>query len=364
MNTKISGNAPILLSAVVALALSGCAEKRSCRVDTAVSKAPIVAKAPVADSKDSQIAALKAAIAEAKNKTVVKEVQEKSSLYPPNAQAGKCYARVLTPAKFETTTKKVLAREESERLQVIPAKYQWVKKKVLIKEASERIVAVPATYKTIREKVLVSEASEKLVTIPAKYKTIREKILVSAAHTAWRKGRGPIEKLDNSTCEILCLVNVPAVYKTLTRRVLIEPATTKSLPIPAKYKVVTRKVIDQPASTKVVEVPAKYKVVKVKELVEPASVRRTTVPEEYRTIKEQVKVSDAILRWQEIACKSAHTRINIKSVQHALKDAGFNPGPIDGIMGWRTKSALQKFQKSNQLSTGALTQETLAALGL
>ena len=48
----------------------------------------------------------------------------------------------------------------------------------------------------------------------------------------------------------------------------------------------------------------------------------------------------------------------------ALKSAGFNPGPIDGIMGWRTKSALHKYQKSNDLSSGALTKETLGALGL
>ncbi len=364
MNMNLKSNAPILLSATVALALSGCAEKQSCMpAPKVVSHVTKEAPAKV-DTKDSQIAALRAAIAEAKNKTVVKEVREQSSLYPPNAEAGKCYARVLTPAKFELKTEKVLASEASERLQVIPAKYTWATKKVLVKEASERIVAVPATYKTIVEKIMVSPASEKLVSVPATYDTVTEKVLVSEAQTVWKKGRGPIEKLDNATCEILCLVKIPAVYKTITKRVLKAPATTKSIPVPAVFKKVTKKVLDQPATTKVVTIPAKYKIVKVRELVEPASVKRTTIPEQYRTVQKKVQISDASLKWQPVLCKSSATKVNIKSVQESLKASGFNPGPIDGIMGWRTKAALNKFQKSNGLSTGALTQETLSALGL
>ncbi len=362
---KISGNAPILLSAAVALALSGCAEKRSCVTTPVV--APEVKVAPVsatAVDKDKQISALRAAIAEAKNRTVVKEVATEGSLYPPNAEAGKCYARVLTPARYEMQTEKVLSSDATEHLQVIPAKYTWTKKKVLIKEASERIVVVPATYTTITEKVIIAEPTERIVSTAPVYKTVSEKILVSAAHTVWKKGRGPIEKLDDATCEILCLVNKPAVYKTVTRRIVQAPASTKSIPVPAVFKTVTRRVIDSPATTKVVEVPAVYKTVKVKELVEPASVKRTSIPEQYRTVQKKVKISDSELKWQAIACKSAITRVNIKGVQRALKNAGFNPGPIDGIMGWRTKSALHKFQKSQGISTGALTQETLANLGL
>ncbi len=363
MKMNSSHSAPIILSAAVALALSGCAEKRSC-----ATTAPAVVKpakvVSVSDEKDKQIAALKAAIAQAKNRTVVKEVAGESSMYPPNAEPGKCYARVLIPAKYEVQTQKILAKEVSERLQVIPAKYKWTTKKVLVKEASERIVAVPATYKTVTEKVLISPETEKLVSVPATYETTTEKILVKAAHTTWKQGRGPIEKLDNATCEIMCLVHVPAVYKTITKRVLKTPATTRSVPVPARYKTVTKRVLDRPATTKTVEIPAQYRTIKVKELVEPAVVKRVSIPEEYRSVTKKIKVSDAVLKWQPVLCKSSTTRTNIRSVQSALKDAGFNPGPIDGIMGWRTKSALHKYQKANGLSSGALTQETLRALGL
>ena len=34
---------------------------------------------------------------------------------------------------------------------------------------------------------------------------------------------------------------------------------------------------------------------------------------------------------------------HVREVQQALVDAGYDPGPIDGIMGPRTKSALRKY---------------------
>lgn len=54
---------------------------------------------------------------------------------------------------------------------------------------------------------------------------------------------------------------------------------------------------------------------------------------------------------------------DIKGVQGALKKAGFNPGPIDGIPGSKTLAAIKAFQKTNKLAdTGELNQETLNLL--
>lgn len=364
MTIESKKSLPIILSAAVAISISGCAEKRSCKAAT---PAPAVAK--VKDDKDKQIEALQVAIAEARakeGKVITKEVMVPgaSSLYPPNAKPGECYARVLIPEQYEMQTEKVLASEAAEKLSVTPAKYQMVQKKILVKEASEKIVPVPATYKTVTEKVLVKEASEQIVTIPAVYETVTEKVLVKEAHTAWKNGRGPIEKLDGRTGEILCLVNIPAEYRTVTKKVLKTPATTKTVPVPPVYKTVTRTVVDQPASTKVVPIPAVYKTVEVRELVEPATVQKTAVPETYQTITKRIKTSDAVLEWKPILCKTNMTELNITGVQRALKKAGFNPGPIDGIMGWRTRAALERYQKANNLATGALTKETLNSLNI
>ena len=358
----------LLLSAAVAVALSGCAEKRSCETAAVPVKKPVC---ETKDIRDLKIHQLQVAIAEARanqGKTIVKEVtvpETTGSLFPPNAKPGECYARVLVPEKYQLQKEKVLVKEAGEKLVVVPAKYRWVEKKILVKEPSEKIITVPATYKTVTEKVLVSEPGEKVVTVPPVYKTVTEKILVRPAHTEWRRGRGPIEKLDGKTGEILCLVKVPPVYKTITKKVLVTPAQTKTIPVPARYKTITKRVVATPAHTKTVQIPAVYKTVKVKELVEPATVKRVPIPPVYKTVTKKVKVADSVIKWVPVVCKTDMNGSLITSVQRALKEKGFNPGPIDGIMGPRTRAALRRFQKANNLASGGvLTKETLRALGL
>jgi peptidoglycan hydrolase-like protein with peptidoglycan-binding domain len=54
---------------------------------------------------------------------------------------------------------------------------------------------------------------------------------------------------------------------------------------------------------------------------------------------------------------------NVREVQEQLKSAGFDPGPVDGVMGPQTQKALRDFQKSKGLkSTGRLDEETRTAL--
>ncbi len=61
------------------------------------------------------------------------------------------------------------------------------------------------------------------------------------------------------------------------------------------------------------------------------------------------------------AMSSSH----IIKVQEALKDKGDNPGPADGIMGKKTRSALKSFQKANGLkATGTLDDQTAEKLGV
>ncbi len=54
----------------------------------------------------------------------------------------------------------------------------------------------------------------------------------------------------------------------------------------------------------------------------------------------------------------------MRKVQQALIDAGFNPGPADGVSGAKTRIAIESFQKQNNLPTGKLTKKTLRVLGV
>ncbi len=55
----------------------------------------------------------------------------------------------------------------------------------------------------------------------------------------------------------------------------------------------------------------------------------------------------------------------VREVQAALKDRGYDPGQVDGIMGPLTRDALRKFQEANGLAVdGQLSDETLDKLGV
>jgi hypothetical protein len=60
---------------------------------------------------------------------------------------------------------------------------------------------------------------------------------------------------------------------------------------------------------------------------------------------------------------TAHGDWRVAQVQELIEDAGFNPGPIDGILGPRTRRALRRYQASQGLpETGAVDEATRQAL--
>ncbi len=286
------------------------------------------------------------------------------SLFPPNAEPGKCYAKVMVPAKFKTVTEEVVKREAAEKIKIIPAEWEWVEEKVVVKEEEEKLEIIPATYKTVEEKVEIEPASVKLEAVDPVYDTVEEKIIAKPARTVWKKGNGLLDKVNGIAGEIMCLVNEPATYKTLEKQVLKTPATVKKIEVPAKFKIIKKTVVDKPAEVKKIVVPAEYETIKVKKLVTPAREERVTIPEERQTITKLVKESDERMSWQPVLCQTNMTQDVIEKIQMALLDKGFDPGPVDGSIGGATLKALDKFQTKNNLARGGLTYETLKALNI
>ncbi len=55
----------------------------------------------------------------------------------------------------------------------------------------------------------------------------------------------------------------------------------------------------------------------------------------------------------------------VKSVQRALNQCGYNCGTADGVYGTKTKKAIKRFQRANNLTVdGVIGKKTLKALGL
>ncbi len=297
-----------------------------------------------------------------------------NELFPPNALPGHCYARILTPAVYKTSDETVLAKEASERVEIMPAEYETVTERVLIKEASTRLEVIPARYETVEERILVQPESTRIEQVPATYRNESEQLLVTPARTEWKRGpaasfTGNGSVLDSRTTdtgEIMCLVEVPAVYKTVTRRVVDTPATTREVIIPAVYKTVTKDVLAQPASTREVVIPAEYGSIETTKVVRPASERRIEIPAEYTTVTKREKISEEVLDWREVVCDVNLNRNNVTDLQAALRDAGYYKGPVDGIIGPMTLTAANSYAKANNLPTGSnyIAINTTKALGL
>lgn len=286
---------------------------------------------------------------------------------PPDAQPGRCYTRCFVPDKYETTTEDVEVRPPSTRIETVPAVYEWVEEKVLEREASKRIEVVPATYKKVSEQVVLREASTKLVPVPAVYGKETEQVEISPASTRWvtKKGGLACRSKDPRDCETRCLEEVPARYRTVTKTVVKSPATTKEIEIPAVYGTATRTVVDAPATTREIEIPAVYRTQRKQVLKAAASSNEVTIPGERQTVtRKKLVQKGGFSQWEEAPCEDRMTTAKIRRIQEALKDKGYDPGPIDDVLGAQTKEALKKFQQAEGLPIGGLNLKTLAALGV
>jgi len=59
------------------------------------------------------------------------------------------------------------------------------------------------------------------------------------------------------------------------------------------------------------------------------------------------------------AVPEVKSRPSVKHIQIALKNAGYNPGPVDGRPGRQTKDAIRAFQKANNLTAdGKIGKQT------
>lgn len=306
--------------------------------------------------------------------------------------------------------------------------YQMEELNILTKEGSQRIEITAAVYKNVQERVVVKEASTQVVDVPAVYRTETESVLVEPARSVWKVGRGPVERIDNTTGEIMCLIEVPARYETITKTVLDKPATTKTISIPAEYKTVAVQKLVKPASerrsdiepeyTKVkkrvkvadagffwlskgedadadarfsgqevcltgrqaetttikkqivkvaadmstTEVPAEYETIEVQRLKSAATERRIPIPARTRTVTSQIQIAPSKLEWRPVLCETNMTTEIITSLQKALAREGFDPGPIDGVVGQGTMIAIEKFQNERDLDRGGITYQSLKAL--
>ncbi|MEL7232485.1 MAG: hypothetical protein AAGJ85_08245, partial [Pseudomonadota bacterium] len=65
-------------------------------------------------------------------------------LPPGNPLPGECFARVIVPAQYETSTEQIVLRPATEEIRVIPAQLETVTERVLVQEESFELVPAGA----------------------------------------------------------------------------------------------------------------------------------------------------------------------------------------------------------------------------
>ena len=291
---------------------------------------------------------------------------------PLNAQPGQCFARVQAPGRTETYQARVLVTPERKQTRTVAAVYEDAPVQVLVTPERVDRVRVPATYRTVTETVVVQPERVRVERVPAEYRLVDEQVLVAEGRLEWRPAQSlagpwpadPRRLRTLSTGEVYCLVEVPPVHRTIQRRVEVSPARTLELRDPPLTKQVTRRVIDRPARVEERVIPAVYRTENRPRLVTPARTETTTVPAEWRTVDKTREVGPARLEWREAPCARLVTPDLIRRVQAALVERGYGGARPDGVLGPRTREALERFQKDKGLHAGALTLDTLKALGV
>ena len=340
---------------------------------------------------------------------------------PTDAQPGQCFATITIPAVTETTTTQVLVTPATTKTETIPATYKTVTEQVLVSEATTRTEVVPATYRTetrrvpvdpaeggdnaategqqfetVTERVEVKPEETRTIEVPAVYETVTERVQVRDAYTEWRPGGrvyaigaealgGTVLANRVTSSGVMSLIEIPAEFETVTKRVLVTPATTREETIPAEFEEVTRqvpvegtgdaaadagdvefrevevRVVDTPATVRTVPVPAQYKTVTRRVVDTPAMVRTVPVPAVYRDETVENEIEPARTERVEVICEANAIPDFIRSLQRALEARGFYDGPIDGIVGPKTREAVKAYQKG---SSEILTIESARKLGL
>jgi len=161
-------------------------------------------------------------------------------------------AYAVTPQTFSTNTERVLVeparsewvkvdcndkgaridRRESKddcyTLVQIPARYETVTKQVLAKDLETPKLVEKGQSRALRVRKLVKDAEVKKLVVPAEYATVEKQVLVTAASVRFE--------------------TTPPQYATVKKMVMVEPESRRKVEVPDKYEVVTHDVLDQSAT--------------------------------------------------------------------------------------------------------------------
>jgi len=85
----------------------------------------------------------------------------------------------------------------------------------------------------------------------------------------------------------------------------------------------------------------------------------------YMALDKKLGVKSSYQKVSTQGQNSLYKKTDIFNIQKRLTELGYDPGPIDGLMGNRTRKAIRKFQEDSGLSvSGKIDDDTINKLGI
>lgn len=238
--------------------------------------------------------------------------------------------------KVDNVTGEIMCRVE------IPAVYKEFSRQVVQKPAAAAVIPVPQSMKSIDTALLDKDAQEVRKPIPATYETVETFEKVGEPAYSWAANKpGDDAELGKHTGKVVCLKDTAPVVKTFEQTMVKTPGRFEAK-----------------------ELAAVYEDVAVKKLVSNAVITRTPIPAKTQTFSKTIKTADARLEWRAVLCETNVSTQAISSIQKALGDRGYKIGKTPGVIDQEMFSAIEQFQKDENLAQGGLTLSTIKALGL
>lgn len=283
---------------------------------------------------------------------------------PPNADPNACYARVFVPATTRQVPQEVVTREGHRTIEIREPTYRTETRTIVLREGYTRVEWTAPVFETQRRTIEIEPERFEYEVVAPEFATEPVAVQIRRAYQTLDPSNTTVERIAGATGEVISLRVVPDLFRAVDREVVSREAFVRTERIPPRTREIEVQVMATPPQEVRIEVPPEVTTVEVQ--VEATAYQEIPVEVPPTTTNVPVEELDQQARivWRETLCRDRADRTLIISVQRALARRGFNPGPIDGVLGGRTAAALRAFQERNGLSTGGLLIETLDALGV
>ncbi len=278
---------------------------------------------------------------------------------------GQCWVQTVIHPLPKQKPLPVVVQEGGKQYEIKPAQLAKTTQEIIVREGGTTYRIEPPVYKAVKEKVMVKPEIRRTIPIPPVYEDRTETVVVEAERTVVERCKIPgLNRQLEKAAQPLCVHTLPAKTKQIKRRVLVQPATTREEVIPAEYKEVTRWVMVRPAQAVPVEIAPTKEKIPALTVAQAEEVTEREIPPKVIELISTLYEGEPRAALRQAVCDADLTPELVKAVQHKLKAAGYDPGPIDGKLALATSRALIAYQRDRGLAAGALTLETLEHLGV